>query len=114
MATNRKSISIVVAALLFAAAPARAQQIKLMSGPQGGSWYPLAGAIANIGDKAGDGCNGSMRGNWRPSPCDQGEHPSADGVQAELGEIVAGRKPGCRSLDEIFVFDSTGMALQDV
>jgi len=53
MATNRKSISIVVAALLFAAAPARAQQIKLMSGPQGGSWYPLAGAIANIGDKAG-------------------------------------------------------------
>jgi len=53
MATNRKSISIVVAALLFAAAPAHAQQLKLMSGPQGGSWYPLAGAIANIGDKAG-------------------------------------------------------------
>ncbi len=53
MATNRKSISIVVAALFFAAAPAHAQQLKLMSGPQGGSWYPLAGAIANIGDKAG-------------------------------------------------------------
>jgi len=53
MATNRKSISIVVAALLLTAAPAHAQQLKLMSGPQGGSWYPLAGAIANIGDKAG-------------------------------------------------------------
>lgn len=25
----------------------QAQQLKLMSGPQGGSWYPLAGAIAN-------------------------------------------------------------------
>ncbi|MEP6610035.1 MAG: hypothetical protein ABJA83_15370 [Burkholderiaceae bacterium] len=49
MATNRKLISIVVAALLSAAVPAHAQQLKLMSGPQGGSWYPLAGAIANSG-----------------------------------------------------------------
>jgi TRAP transporter TAXI family solute receptor len=32
---------------------AMAQQVKLMTGPQGGSWYPLGGAIANIGDKAG-------------------------------------------------------------
>jgi len=36
-----------------AVAPAAAQQVKLMSGPQGGSWYPLAGAIANIADKSG-------------------------------------------------------------
>jgi alanine dehydrogenase len=35
-------------------------------------------------------------------------------VHAELGEIVAGKKPGRRSPDEIVVFDSTGMALQDV
>jgi len=35
-------------------------------------------------------------------------------VHAELGEIVAGRKPGRRSYEEIIVFDSTGMALQDV
>lgn len=35
-------------------------------------------------------------------------------VHAELGEIVAGRKPGRRSDDEIVVFDSTGTALQDV
>ncbi len=35
------------------AAPAFAQQVKLMTGPQGGSWYPLGGAIANIADKAG-------------------------------------------------------------
>jgi len=37
-----------------------------------------------------------------------------DDVYADLGEIVAGRKPGRRSPDEIIVFDSTGMALQDV
>jgi ornithine cyclodeaminase/alanine dehydrogenase-like protein (mu-crystallin family) len=35
-------------------------------------------------------------------------------VHAELGEIVAGRKPGRESAEEIIVFDSTGMALQDV
>jgi len=33
---------------------------------------------------------------------------------AELSEIVAGKKPGRTSDDEIIVFDSTGMALQDV
>ena len=36
-----------------------------------------------------------------------------DDVHATLGEVVAGRKPGRRSEDEIIVFDSTGMALQD-
>jgi alanine dehydrogenase len=35
-------------------------------------------------------------------------------VHAELGEIVAGSKAGRTSDDEIIVFDSTGMALQDV
>ena len=34
-------------------------------------------------------------------------------VHAELGEIVAGRKPGRTSPDEIIIFDSTGTALQD-
>src|SRR3954452_13494079 len=36
------------------------------------------------------------------------------GVYAELGEIVAGRKPGRERDDETIVFDSTGMALEDV
>lgn len=35
-------------------------------------------------------------------------------VRAELGEVVAGRKPGRCSAEETIVFDSTGMALQDV
>lgn len=34
-------------------------------------------------------------------------------VYAELGDIVAGAKAGRTSNDETFVFDSTGMALQD-
>lgn len=35
-------------------------------------------------------------------------------VHAEISQIVAGRKPGRTSRDEIIVFDSTGTALQDV
>jgi alanine dehydrogenase len=34
-------------------------------------------------------------------------------VHAELSEIVAGSKPGRQSPDEIIVFDSTGIALED-
>ena len=37
-----------------------------------------------------------------------------DAVHGELGEILAGTAPGRRNEDEIFLFDSTGTALQDV
>lgn len=46
-------LSVVAAVLACGAAGVQAQQVKLMTGPQGGSWYPLGGAIANIADKAG-------------------------------------------------------------
>jgi alanine dehydrogenase len=39
---------------------------------------------------------------------------SMNTVHAELGEIIAGIKPGRTSDEEIIIFDSTGMALQDV
>jgi ornithine cyclodeaminase/alanine dehydrogenase-like protein (mu-crystallin family) len=35
-------------------------------------------------------------------------------VRADLGEVVAGRRPGRTSPEEVVVFDSTGLALQDV
>ena len=35
-------------------------------------------------------------------------------VRAELGQVIAGLRPGRLTEDEIVVFDSTGMALQDV
>jgi alanine dehydrogenase len=39
---------------------------------------------------------------------------TASDVYAELGEVVAGKKLGRESDEEIVIFDSTGMALQDV
>lgn len=38
---------------------------------------------------------------------------TAADVHGELGEVVAGRKPGRERADEIIVFDSTGTGLQD-
>ena len=37
-----------------------------------------------------------------------------DSVHAELGQVISGSRPGRRSADETFVFDSTGLGLQDV
>lgn len=34
-------------------------------------------------------------------------------IHAEIGEILLGRKPGRESDDEVTIFDSTGMAIQD-
>jgi ornithine cyclodeaminase/alanine dehydrogenase-like protein (mu-crystallin family) len=39
---------------------------------------------------------------------------SLDQVHAELGEVVAGQKPGRGTADEITLFDSTGVAIEDV
>jgi ornithine cyclodeaminase/alanine dehydrogenase-like protein (mu-crystallin family) len=38
----------------------------------------------------------------------------AGDVYGELGEVVCGKKPGRAGDDEVWIFDSTGMALQDV
>ena len=39
---------------------------------------------------------------------------TAPSIHAELGEIVCGKKAGRTSAEEITIFDSTGLALQDV
>lgn len=39
---------------------------------------------------------------------------SLDQVHAELAQVVAGQKPGRRTADEITLFDSTGVAIEDV
>ena len=38
---------------------------------------------------------------------------AGDGVKRKIGEIIAGKKTGRTSQNEITIFDSTGMALQD-
>jgi len=42
----------IVAACVALALPAAAQQVTLMTGPQGGSWIPLGGALKNMWENA--------------------------------------------------------------
>ena len=48
--THQKTLIAALAALL--AAPAAAQQVTFMTGPQGGSWIPLGGALKGMWEKA--------------------------------------------------------------
>ncbi len=52
MRSRTKQIAAVAGAM-FVCAAVQAQQVRLMTGPQGGSWYPLGGAVANIADQQG-------------------------------------------------------------
>jgi TRAP transporter TAXI family solute receptor len=53
--TSSKTLAalLVGTGIAIAAGAAEAQQVRLMTGPQGGSWYPLGGALANIAAKDG-------------------------------------------------------------
>ena len=42
----------VLAVAVALAVPAAAQQVTLMTGPQGGSWVPLGGALKNMWESA--------------------------------------------------------------
>jgi uncharacterized protein len=44
--------AVVVACMAALATPAVAEQITFMTGPQGGSWIPLGGALKNLWEKA--------------------------------------------------------------
>src|ERR671910_176595 len=44
--------TVIAASLALLAAPAAAQQVTFMTGPQGGSWIPLGGALKGMWEKA--------------------------------------------------------------
>jgi TRAP transporter TAXI family solute receptor len=48
MSNRLVTLTLASAVAIAAASAANAADIKLMTGPQGGSWYPLGGAIKNI------------------------------------------------------------------
>jgi TRAP transporter TAXI family solute receptor len=43
--------TLIATAVAMAAAPAAAQQVTFMTGPQGGSWIPLGGALKGMWEK---------------------------------------------------------------
>lgn len=59
---SRTAIALAATGMLgIASAPASAEDIVFMTGPAGGSWYPLGGAIKNILEEEVDGLNVTIR-----------------------------------------------------
>ena len=52
MKTVKVSRLAILAASVALALPAAAQQVTMMTGPQGGSWVPLGGALKNMWEQA--------------------------------------------------------------
>lgn len=52
---HRTKVLLATVAATALAGAAQAQELKLMTGPQGGSWYPLGGAIQQIVQSGMDG-----------------------------------------------------------
>lgn len=48
MTMTRKALLAASVLAVLGAAPASAQALRMMTGPQGGAWYPLGGAIQNM------------------------------------------------------------------
>ena len=83
-------------ALVLAAGAADAQSFRFMTGPQGGSWYPLGGAIQGLVEKAIPGSSvqvapGAGISNVRAIQDGKAEFGFGNGVSSVDG--VAGREP---------------------
>jgi TRAP transporter TAXI family solute receptor len=91
----QKTVFAAAAAALFAA-PAAAQQVTFMTGPQGGSWIPLGGALKNMWEKSIPGLSitqtpGAGIANVRG--VDEGKAHIGIGNSSTTVDGVEGRKP---------------------
>jgi uncharacterized protein len=88
-------LALAVAAAL-AAAPAAAQKVTMMTGPQGGSWIPLGGALKNMWEQAVPGLEiqqtpGAGVANVRG--VDEGKAQVGFGNSSSTVDGIAGRAP---------------------
>ncbi len=93
---TRKLVLSAALGLALAAGAAHAQTLRFMTGPQGGSWYPLGGAIQSIVEKAVRGSSvqvapGAGISNVRGIQDGKAELGFGNGVSTVDG--VAGREP---------------------
>src|SRR5574341_525325 len=95
----RKGILLLVVGLLFGlilAGHVSALELRIMTGPQGGSWYPLGGAIAEILKKEIPGTTGSVlpgAGIINIQGTETGQTEIGFGTAVSTADAIAGREP---------------------
>lgn len=96
MATRFVSFCLVAGAACLLAAPATAAQLRMMTGPQGGSWIPLGGQLKDMWEKAIPGLSvqaapGAGIANVRG--VDEGKADVGFGNSISTVDGIAGRAP---------------------
>ena len=100
---KRSFAGLAAAAATAFAVPALAQQVTFMTGPQGGSWIPLGGALKNMWEKAIPGLQvqtlpGAGIANVRG--VDEGKAEVGFGNSITSVDGVAGRAPFPKKVDK--------------
>ena len=95
---------VVAAAALACALPAAAQQVTLMTGPQGGSWVPLGGALKHMWEQAVPGLQiqqtpGAGIANVRG--VDEGKAQIGFANSATTVDGLAGRPPYAKKVTKV-------------
>jgi len=98
MRLGRKMTYLVVGLLLgvVLAGQAAALELRIMTGPQGGSWYPLGGAIAEILKKEVPGTTASVlpgAGIINIQGTETGQTEIGFGNAVSTADAIAGREP---------------------
>ncbi len=98
MRRGRRATFLIVGLLLgvVLAGQAAAVELRIMTGPQGGSWYPLGGAIAEILKKEIPGTTGSVlpgAGIINIQGTESGQTEIGFGNAVSTADAIAGREP---------------------
>ena len=101
--TKQVKFGILAAAVAFAL-PAAAQQVTMMTGPQGGSWVPLGGALKNMWEQAVPGLQiqatpGAGVANVRG--VDEGKAHIGFANSSTTVDGLAGRKPYTKAVTKV-------------
>src|SRR5512134_2629339 len=94
-----RGVALLVTGLVFCvilAGQAVAGELRIMTGPQGGSWYPLGGAIAEILKKEVPGTTASVLpgvGIINIQGTESGQTEIGFGNAVSTVDAVAGREP---------------------
>ncbi len=87
---------VVLGVFALAAAPAGAGELRIMTGPQGGSWYPLGGAIGELIKKNVPGASAIVQpgaGIINVQGVETGKAEIGFGNAVSTADGVAGREP---------------------
>jgi TRAP transporter TAXI family solute receptor len=85
-----------LATFVLSAVPAGAAELRIMTGPQGGSWYPLGGAIAELIKKNVPGTTATVQpgaGIINVQGVETGKAEIGFGNSVSTADGVAGREP---------------------